>query len=246
MLSSPYAAVVDPLFKAAGFEVDSGTVQRSITGIYAGRACRLLLSPQTRTRYSGDVRHQQYLGHRLNIEMAIDVRTRCGVFRREVVRPWSSAIKRWFGARPVAAMPSALAHLACWGFEPDWAERWLAEPRTQDILLRLFTSETSPHLHSISASPTGRLALVIQHVDVRRIAPVRFEHWLADLHALAGAADSAPAPRRTLAPTRMEVFAERHPAWTGGLILAALFVVVAIVGTVFSVTLIGLATLISR
>ena len=246
MTSSPYAAVVDPLFEAAGFQVTKSLGQRTITGTYAGRACRLLLSPQTRTRYSGDVRDRQYLGHRLHIEMEINARTRCGVFRRAVEQPWSSAIKRWLGARPVAAMPPALAHLACWGYEPDWAARWLEVPGTQDLLIGLFTPESSPHCNAISLLPTGRLALVIQHVDVRRIAPVRFERWLADLDALARTADAAPAPLRRLAPTRMEVFAERHPARSAIIVLVGLMAIVTIAGVLFSGTLIGLAMLLSR
>jgi hypothetical protein len=49
MIDSPYAAVVDPLFKAAGFTAEGRGFGRTITGINAGRSCRLLISRRTRT-----------------------------------------------------------------------------------------------------------------------------------------------------------------------------------------------------
>lgn len=228
MQLSPYAAVVDPLFKAAGFEVGTGMVQRTISGRYAGRECRILLSPMTRTRYSGEVRQRQYLGHRLYIFLAVAPRTRCGLFRREALRPWAMRLKRWLGARPVEPMPSALPLLACWGAEPDWAAGWLAGPGVQETLLRLFTDEQSPRMQSISLDPVGRISLTVQHLDVRRIAPERFEHWLADLNQLAVAVDAATPPLRVLSQTPVERFIERHPVAAAVGLLLAMFAVLIV------------------
>lgn len=235
--SSPYAAVIDPLLWSLGFELDDGRIQRTATGHYQGRPCRVLMSPQTRTRYSGDVRVRNYLGHRLHIEMSVQPRTRCGVFRRALLRPWSSALKRWFGARPVEPMPMMMSHLACWAFEPAWAAGWLASPETQGRVLRLFTEESQPQVHSLSFGPAGALALIVHHVDVGRIEPERIEAWLGEVHGLALTADAAKPPLRVLSPTRIELFIQRHPmaaaiallaALAGGVILVTLLIIVPI------------------
>lgn len=214
MIESPYTAVVDPLFKAAGFEVNGGLIRRVITGRYAGRDCRIHLHPSTRTRYRGEIRHQQYLGHQLVIALSVGPRTRCGLLRRGNLRPWSMRFKRWLGFRPVEPMPASLPLLACWAFEPDWAAGWLAAPDVQDTLLRLFTAEQTPHVLTITLDPVGRIAMMVQRVDVRRIAPQRFEHWLADLQRLAQAIDGAPPPLRVLSQTGVERFIERRPMAT--------------------------------
>jgi hypothetical protein len=211
MPTSRFAPVVDPLFKAAGFEVSGGAFQRRISGRYGGRECRIVLAPRTRGRYQGEVRRSIYAGHQMHMALTVAPRTRCGVFRREVLSRWSMAIKRWFGAKPVEPMPPSLHLLACWGFEPDWAAGWLGQPGVQEALARLFVESAEARAVTVSFDPVGRISLTVERLFPERIAPECFEHWLADLGLLAQAADAAPAPLRTLSPTRIELFVERHP-----------------------------------
>jgi hypothetical protein len=239
VLTSVYAPVIDPLFKAAGFEVSDGLVQRKIAGRYGGRDCRILIAPRTRTRYPGNVRETVYVGHNLHLSMTVQPRTRCGVFRRETLKPWAMAIKRRLGAKPVESMPASLPHLACWGFEPDWAGGWLGEPSVQDALARLFAPGSGPQASSVSFDPPGRVSLTVEGLLPARIAPERFEDWLADLHRLAQAADAVPAPRHTLSQTALERFVERHPMGAAlGLFAAALvilpFVTLLVLGLPFA------------
>jgi hypothetical protein len=83
MIGSPYATVADPLFKAGRLTVERIGFGRTITGTCAYRRCRLLISRRTCTRYRGDVRYQDYLGHNVEIDVSVDAHRRCGVFRRD-------------------------------------------------------------------------------------------------------------------------------------------------------------------
>jgi len=204
---------------ALGFERISRFGAAAWRGRPQGRDCKVSVSRQGRTHYTGASRIRQHLGYRLRIELETVVSTRLFFVKESVT---SNAVVRWIyrwrQQAVVERTPPVLRGFQVVARDAPWAERLLAERDAMQDVAHLLTDGASSKLAGSVYFQPGNVyygSPILQGV----VTADRVVDVIRRLDGVARAAERIAAPDVVSQPTRFERFAKRRPAAFGCLLL---------------------------
>ncbi|MDF1824834.1 MAG: hypothetical protein P1U68_09340 [Verrucomicrobiales bacterium] len=216
----------------------------NLRGTVDGHVVKIHASRRSRTRYAGEIRYRNYHGHRIVIEVATPVMTRCAISHpANALERWAARTNRWFGATEVLEKGEACDFLTIWATEPGWAESFLKRPDVIDRLCTLLPESELPPNVGLKWWP-GFLSYS-QRIDINQVNAEKMTRWVGSLIELAAFAEASP-PAVEVSLNRWEVWSLKRPFFAGCAVVGALFAAFILLGLVFTAALIGLAFVMSR
>ena len=236
---SDLAALTDSWFLPRGLQREPVPGGVNYCGTLDGRAVQAHVSRRSRTKYAGEIRRSEYIGHQIEITMDTPLQTRLSLAPHTTAGAGlAKQVNRWAGAFPVEAVPPELSHLAVWAATPDWAADLLAVPGVADGVVRLLPPASPASSAGVRLTP-GQVIFSLR-VDLSVVPPDPARGWITDLLALARSAEALPAPPAQEL-NRLERMTRENPSRAAFKLIAGLGCGLILLGLLFSLGLILLA-----
>lgn len=223
----------------AGFERVPASMRSAWRRDRQGRICEVALSPQSRTRYAGEVRLRQRLGYRLRVDLDTEVRTRLFFVREGITRlapiAWIYRLRR---QQVIAQVPTALQGFHVVAREVAWAERLLREADAVDAAGALLHEHATAALAGSVHFGPGSAHYASPILQLEDLGPERILRAIERLESIAAVAERIEPPRIACEPSRLERLSKDHPfvaafAILGAILAGMLLLVGLMIGIAF-------------
>lgn len=201
---------LDLCFKPLGFVETKALAGRNYLATVEGRQIKVHCSMRRRTKYiSENIRYRQYAGHRLEINIDTNLKTRLAIATRVrgILGIIVSRTNRWFGSVKIWNADPFYYKFDVWAADAEWSRLFLSDGRVLRQMRELFPDDLPPNI-GIKFFP-GKLSFS-QRTALQNITPEKTRQWLNALFYLANFAESAP-PQKISELTWFEKKSEENP-----------------------------------
>ena len=216
-----------------GFKLESQFGGLNYTANIEGHQIKVHCSSRTKTKYAGEIRYQQYVGHRLEISVETTVKTRLTVSKELnfMSQKIAQFLNQKIGSQRVTGLTPFYAVLQVWASDIAWARSFLNLDGIVTVMTGLFSHQpNSPLIISVKLAPES--VILYQQILGQEITASKLKYWVEATLYIAKMAERSP-PLTVVELSWVERQIKEHPVGSAIGIIIGLFAILIFLSLLF-------------